>query len=627
MIPFYSYSPDNVDPGPGSSSNSYFQPTTHNSAHSFDGIPLAPTETPIPADTHTYSHSAPATPHPAFDPLRPHQYSYTTSSLYQPQYFGLGDNVTGDSTLIGYDQVTAASSSTSSVLGSLEAELQSPRVPSSACFPSFLFKLVEESVSKNTVSAMDDPTEQEVDRIAKQYIRLKLDALWTSKGYHPALRPFLSQRQSLCLGSLPPREQVAVALCCSASLRSNDANAAFSGRPIDSQRFDNQLRARAIEIYDHHEVGYEDSTRAGLVLHILGAQIFSWTASTRKRSRGWLRIALSVYRDLVEAAEDFDSQVRLMREFGLSLLDLDSSLAADAPSFPLISNEDLLVYFSIFPRTTPTSSLATELAPFLTFSPYDHERKPHEVEEVISIIYRWVVLIERWTAEQLSPRGLNQPVSRSAIGIVFGQIAQVHSAIASAQNHIVQSRSPAEQDSSRRDHQLRFLSRLNYQVDEAVYRSHRLVKRRLAQANDGSFQDCNSDTLRSIEERMVESMKRAAFYFRVFSISSFPAECRFLVYSLDCLPTWIRFAVERSSPGGHDSRNNLGLTLSSTRAVLSSIELDWIENGLEGVARYDVAVEEDLVELRELRTRAVQSASGLDFRQALLQVSNELAWI
>lgn len=147
---------------------------------------------------------------------------------------------------------------------------------------------------------MDDPTEQEVDRIAKQYIRSKLDgelwhhsrapnethdgfiaALWTSKGYHPALRPFLSQRQSLCLGGLPPLEQVAVALCCSASLRSIDANAAFSGRPIDSQRFDNQLRVRAIEIYDHHEVGYEDSTRAGLVLHILGAQIFSCSSDQR----------------------------------------------------------------------------------------------------------------------------------------------------------------------------------------------------------------------------------------------------------------------------------------------------------------------------------------------------------
>lgn len=129
MIPFYSYSPDNVDPGPGSSSNSYFQPTTHISAHSFDSIPLAPTETPIPTDTHTYSHSAPATPHPAFDPLRPHQVSYTTSSFYQPQYFGTGDSVTGDSTLIGFDQVTAASSSTSSVLGRSEDAARSLSTP------------------------------------------------------------------------------------------------------------------------------------------------------------------------------------------------------------------------------------------------------------------------------------------------------------------------------------------------------------------------------------------------------------------------------------------------------------------------------------------------------------------
>jgi hypothetical protein len=84
-----------------------------------------------------------------------------------------------------------------------------------------------------------------------------------------------------------------------------------------------------------------------------------------------------------------------MKQFGLALLDLDSDLSSDSRTTPLISNGDLLLYFSIFPTSD-------ELAPYLASSRFGKQGGPEVIDEAINVVYRWVVFSARWVAEQAS---------------------------------------------------------------------------------------------------------------------------------------------------------------------------------------------------------------------------------
>lgn len=104
---------------------------------------------------------------------------------------------------------------------------------------------------------------------------------------------------------------------------------------------------------------------------------------------------------------------------------------------------------------------------------------------------------------------MHRAITTAAMSNVFCQIAQIHSAIASLQNHLLQaSTSPDGEDEQHRIHQLRFLSRLNYRVDESVYRCYGLVEHRLSKLATSSH-DFNVNTLQSIEEKVLEGIKRA----------------------------------------------------------------------------------------------------------------------
>ncbi|GAA5904170.1 Zn(II)2Cys6 transcription factor domain-containing protein [Sporobolomyces salmoneus] len=508
----------------------------------------------------------------------------------------------------------------------LEAELESSRLPSASDFPSFLAKIVErEEVVSPRMNSIEKTSAD------ARVIRAGLESFRSTDGYHLAFRPFLRRSHHLCdtLDTLTPSEQVAITLSVFCAQRSKFANEAFFRPKLAVDDHHRAIESHAIRLYDKYELGYEGSTRGGLELHILGSLVFAGDESTRKRSRGWLRVALSMYRDLLDSAPDFDSQAQLMKDYGLSLLDLDSTFAVHGGTSPFVSSEDLLLYFSISPRTTPSSSLSSELAPFLTPSYTQSDSPQDRLDESIEIVYRWVVFVARSVAEQSSVRGMYRGLSASSMSIVFSQISQIHISIATIQNHLLQPL--PDQDPHRQIDRLRFLSRLNYRVDEFVYRYYNLVD---AQPN-GSTHDFGPNTLQSIEERIVEGLKRAAFYFRLYTVSS-PHECRNLIYSVKSFPGWVRFVFETPSQFRNDHRNQLGLDLGP---LLSQTELDWIEHGLEGVANYDRAVEEDLKEFRALRkereanhplrnpVHVDRSLTGLDFRQAIQQVSNEVAWI
>lgn len=108
-----------------------------------------------------------------------------------------------------------------------------------------------------------------------------------------------------------------------------------------------------------------------------------------------------MYRDLIDSVDGFEASVRLQKEYGLVLLDIDSTLAVHFGTSPLISNADLALYFSTFPRTTSTSSLSTELSPFSAHSRNDDGSDgARSIDEGIDVIYRWVVMCVRWVAQQ-----------------------------------------------------------------------------------------------------------------------------------------------------------------------------------------------------------------------------------
>lgn len=121
MIPYFSYSPEDVnDTANSASATSYFS-TSQNTAHSYDSISrLGPTDQHIPFDSPIHSHSAPNTPyqqHPAEPQSHPQLYSRPTlspNSFFRPPYYsnfsGVYDH---SSSLIRFDQPPVASSSSS----------------------------------------------------------------------------------------------------------------------------------------------------------------------------------------------------------------------------------------------------------------------------------------------------------------------------------------------------------------------------------------------------------------------------------------------------------------------------------------------------------------------------------
>ncbi|GAA5947537.1 hypothetical protein JCM3765_001720 [Sporobolomyces pararoseus] len=458
----------------------------------------------------------------------------------------------------------------------LETELQSLRLSPATIFSTFLAKIANDT---ETSVAAGDSSKQGLDSRIENAIGATLEALWTTHGYQPALRSFLKRRSALVdsLDSLAPSDQVAIALC-------HFVNAQHSSTPdavADTEGFtrveEQERSTKVIEMYDKLEVGYEEASREGLEFHLMGAFFLSWAKSTRRRARGWTRIAISMFRDLLDLAHDIDAQTS-----------------------PHISNEDLFVYFSIFPRPNPNSSLSSELAPSLSSHHLDHTRRLVNADDAIQTIYRWVVFSARLTAGHSSPRGHRQSICTSGLNYFFNQIAQIHSSIASLQNDLLRSNIAVGNDSTRLEHQLCFLARLNYQVDEAIYRSYDLVNQRLSKPRQvPSSHDLTADTLRSIEGQIMEGLKRAAFSFRLYSISSRSCDCLYLKKSLDSsLPTWKTIVVEQFLRPQSQSRNELGLDF---RAHLSSTELDWIEHGLDRVSELEKKVEENVAEFRSLR--------------------------
>jgi len=143
MIPYFSYSPEDVtDTANSASTTSYFS-TSQNTAHSYDSISrLGPTDQHIPFDSPIQSHSAPNTPyqqHPAEPQPHPQLYSRPTlspTSFFRPSYYsnfsGVYDH---SSSLIRFDQPPVASSR-SSVSTHREEALEPLPPPPPLCPPS-----------------------------------------------------------------------------------------------------------------------------------------------------------------------------------------------------------------------------------------------------------------------------------------------------------------------------------------------------------------------------------------------------------------------------------------------------------------------------------------------------------
>lgn len=140
MIPYYSYSPEDVDSSATSGSSSYFQverrdpSTAQISAHSYDSIsPLGTSHANIPFDSIIYSHSAPTTPYQAdVDPLRRHLLSppLRSTPFPHPPHAYRADNVYDHtSSLIRFDQAPVASSNSVSGVRREEALCPPPPVP------------------------------------------------------------------------------------------------------------------------------------------------------------------------------------------------------------------------------------------------------------------------------------------------------------------------------------------------------------------------------------------------------------------------------------------------------------------------------------------------------------------
>lgn len=229
----------------------------------------------------------------------------------------------------------------------------------------------------------------------------------------------------------------------SAAVKAKKANEAFLGSGLVLHDQFHALEALVFRLYDQYGLAYEDASRESLELHLLGSLIFaralkirdlgfrvsfadaSWLPHdylvdecSRGRSRAWLRNAIAMYRDLLDSAQDLFSQAQLMQEFGLSMLELDCSLSSAGQTSPMISSEDLLFYFSIFPRPTASSSLNAELEPLFSRARSHQESQSRGLDETIDVVHRWVVFVARWIAEQCSrkyPCSLDTQIRRSRL--------------------------------------------------------------------------------------------------------------------------------------------------------------------------------------------------------------------
>ncbi|KAM0792606.1 hypothetical protein ACM66B_005267 [Microbotryomycetes sp. NB124-2] len=473
----------------------------------------------------------------------------------------------------------------------------------------------------------------------------------------PVFRPWHSRLPTLFnLHDLDAPDRVAVATFCAIGARStphsallgildaSEANAdttALASSGIRREQACRALNAEAIDLYEKLSIA-DDTSRKSLEATMTLMQSCIFNELVPRRSRSMVRTALGQFKDLLDLADTVDERTAMVMLYGLPLLHADSITSAYGRKSPLVTQQDLdTVFGNIQLPDLSNGTLSYSVSIVLSG---DDEQGPHEgdyeldhvrLTKASMLILRWIVQTQREFARIASPRACSPPLLQMDVVVsLWSALDQIHSSIQNLQHYLINFDDTylpkgCEQDGCQ-DLHLRFVTRMSREVDNVTSLVHSLLNERKVggvhcrlvcrQGDDGEGQDdVGEEWLEESEKRVRKSLKLAAFYFEVYSISIDPHQCYYLAWQLELLPSWTLLAVQRY--GEHQGPLTSDLELTET-------ELDWIEKGLKVAMSYHPVAEKRLAQVRagrrmpresSLPSRASNERPGLRLPLALKQ--------
>ncbi|BGP14182.1 hypothetical protein JCM10213_006712 [Rhodosporidiobolus nylandii] len=500
-----------------------------------------------------------------------------------------------------------------------------------------------------------------------------LDAFWAQCSSNvPAFLSFHAPSRKLplytSLSSLSPSDRVCCAAFCALGVRSSldlpllglsDAPCPVApasaprqeGEPSVAVRRELQarsLRGLMLALYDELGIAHGEGTRGALEASVVAALVMMWNELHPYRSRSLVRVALGLYRDLIDShsgeAEGMQAKkTELVMKFGLVLLVQDSTTSAYLRSSPLISPFDLSTYFAPFPLPCFTSSLSSTAPPaapsklsddIATFCDLDRLSGADHMGLMMGsmIVYKWLAGCLRAIAEMSCPRAQSQPIDPSALPRVFSALDQIHAALQTFQHHFAVACASStfahpsclaagpSGDTCESVH-LRWCTRLDREVDDCVWLMYaaageRMLRDEKALPTAAGSEDTDEEVggvgqtlsvkwLQMCEGRVRKGLKSAAFYFNFFTLSPDPHQTHHLAWCLELIPSWTFLATQRYIPSPAASRDTTPAEtapgLGRKQDELTPLELDWIEAGLREASKYHPVAEKRLVEIKAFR--------------------------